>query len=529
MERICSAGILYVCLTAKKIGSEVAVRAINSYSDGFRFYEQCKHILKEKGDVVVFSALGQSHTVRAIRELVVKQVRNNFDRIYDGRKIDDHMECLDELGNEFNCLIQEEIFKAGKLKLPKTYSVTVGDCDVECIWMGEESQNSEYDAITESALRIWLEYEQPFIMGKQIMIRSFQFASLTGRRIVGVFPDGRCQELCLLLDGGRKMCVNDDSLYVREKLDTNEIDVLSLTEIDSMLNNPAYFSGRFFYPQEIYDEWSKVFLYAAGIQSYEWTIEKLEAVYEEFLHFMEVNICKTISAEALIEKDKFYRVLLKNISELKKYLQGNDIPIISKELWLFLNSRYVYLPYIYKLIGKTGNPVVVKRYKPEEMVSRLEMVDVPDHYQKGINWEMAVQYFLEHIEGLKISGHRVKAISEEIDLSVINVSLDYNLWQMGAYILVECKNWKEKIGINIIRNLVHISELKGNKTVFLFITSELTRDAQREIIRSLTEGKYILVFTKTELKGIKSGNDCYQVLLDKWNELEEKMEEIEFM
>lgn len=61
-------------------------------------------------------------------------------------------------------------------------------------------------------------------------------------------------------------------------------------------------------------------------------------------------------------------------------------------------------------------------------------------YEKGVVWEDVATDMLEHICGWKITGRRIHAESQEIDISVVNVSLDDELWQLGAYILVECKN-----------------------------------------------------------------------------------------
>ena len=57
--------------------------------------------------------------------------------------------------------------------------------------------------------------------------------------------------------------------------------------------------------------------------------------------------------------------------------------------------------------------------------------------RKGMFWEDAAAYMLGSIAGWKISGRRVRAGAQEIDLSLVNCSLDDRLWQLGAYILVE--------------------------------------------------------------------------------------------
>ena len=59
-----------------------------------------------------------------------------------------------------------------------------------------------------------------------------------------------------------------------------------------------------------------------------------------------------------------------------------------------------------------------------------------DIYKKGKKCGKTVaEYVLNSVEGWKITGKRIRAGAQEIDLSVANISLDDELWQMGAYIL----------------------------------------------------------------------------------------------
>mgnify|MGYP000175880043 CR=1 FL=1 len=82
--------------------------------------------------------------------------------------------------------------------------------------------------------------------------------------------------------------------------------------------------------------------------------------------------------------------------------------------------------------------------------------------------------------------------------------LDDELWQMGAYILIECKNWKKHVGIQQIRNIAHISSMKGNKTAILFTANGITSDSQEEIQRLAMTNIYIICITAVELKQLQS-------------------------
>lgn len=101
-------------------------------------------------------------------------------------------------------------------------------------------------------------------------------------------------------------------------------------------------------------------------------------------------------------------------------------------------------------------------------------------------WEDVAAYVLAHIAGWKITGRRIRAGAQEIDLSAASLSLDDALWQLGAYVLVECKNWDSHVDIRQIRNIAHIPSIKGNETAILFASNGITADTQREIQRLAT-------------------------------------------
>ncbi len=65
-------------------------------------------------------------------------------------------------------------------------------------------------------------------------------------------------------------------------------------------------------------------------------------------------------------------------------------------------------------------------------------------YEKGVIWENAAEYMLERITGLRIGGKRLSVARQEIDLCCMNISTDEKLWDLGALILVECKNLGKK-------------------------------------------------------------------------------------
>ena len=157
----------------------------------------------------------------------------------------------------------------------------------------------------------------------------------------------------------------------------------------------------------------------------------------------------------------------------------------------------------------------------QEFYCALQETDI---YKKGKKWENVAEYVLNSVEGWKITGKRIRAGAQEIDLSVANISLDDELWQMGAYILIECKNWKKHVGIQQIRNIAHISSMKGNKTAILFTANGITSDSQEEIQRLAMTNIYIICITAVELKQLQSAVECKKLILDKWKSLQDSIE-----
>lgn len=145
-------------------------------------------------------------------------------------------------------------------------------------------------------------------------------------------------------------------------------------------------------------------------------------------------------------------------------------------------------------------------------------------HEKGILWEDTASYMLDNISGWKITGRRIRAGAQEIDVSIANVSLDDDLWKLGAYILVECKNWRKRAELHQIRNIAYISGMKGNKTAILFTANGITKNAEKEIVRLVAENLSIICITAEDLLNIKDSSDCRNLILNKWQKLQDKVD-----
>ena len=130
----------------------------------------------------------------------------------------------------------------------------------------------------------------------------------------------------------------------------NDLGVFCTSNVQSVLLNPIYAYGKWFYPNDICEEWHKVFLYLCAVSEYEWNLSNMGNVYRRFLKFLEENICLTMKVDPLISKEQYYKVLLIHIENYRAFLKGEDEVVNSKDLYQTLNTRYVYLLYLQELV-----------------------------------------------------------------------------------------------------------------------------------------------------------------------------------
>ena len=139
-------------------------------------------------------------------------------------------------------------------------------------------------------------------------------------------------------------------MYSKGTLNPNDLGVFCTSNVQSVLLNPIYAYGKWFYPNDICEEWHKVFLYLCAVSEYEWNLSNMGNVYRRFLKFLEENICLTMKVDPLISKEQYYKVLLIHIENYRAFLKGEDEVVNSKDLYQTLNTRYVYLPYLQELV-----------------------------------------------------------------------------------------------------------------------------------------------------------------------------------
>ena len=430
---------------------------------------------------------------------------------------------LDTYGNIFYQIVQE-FFYEDILKTPHSNMLESDNWKIYYMY-GGIPDNRHMVAAVDGIVNTWLEIEEPTMIGKQLMIRSFFMKDLVDRKVVACIPAREFSGRNILFEGGIKVPVNSEIVYSKATATFDELGFFSMSELSNVLMEPGYFWGKCFMPSELSVEWHKVFLFLCAIQEEKWTIKSFLNLYGRFLKFLGENICDIVAVEPWLDVEIGIQIFLKRIEDIRSFLKGKDESVISKDFWQTLSTRYVYMEYLLDFIGR--EEIKAESFSNIELNQRIKIAedDINSH-EKGLLWESVAEYVLSHVGGWKIMGRRIKAGYQEIDLSVVNISESDNLWELGPYILVECKNWKRKVNLPTIRNIAYISNMKGNKTSILFARNGITENAAREIKRLAVDHMYVLCIEKKDLMELKSAKACTQLILDKWRVLVECGEDI---
>ena len=521
LTQFSSAGLLYVYLSGYEENGEVYVQQFDTYHCignelYYRIIETAYLADEDENTVHIFAIVGSKNKADTVISIFENEMKANIQKILDNKRIKTGTQKLDSVGNNFFRCVQE--FYCNQLNhFPKRVYYDYDDIVVGGICCNHMS-NEKGDSAINAVISLWLEREQPELCGKQLITRSFFMRDFVDRKVIASLPDSEIGLWRLVFEGGHQLYLSEDAPYTKEILHPNDLGAFCSSNIQSILLNPVYAYGRWFQPNDICEEWHKVFLYLCAISDADWNQVSIRKVYEKFLEFLEENICILTEVPPFISEDQYCRILLTYIANFRKFLQGKDEPVISKDLLQTLNSRYVYLPYLWSLIKPTSLHSSFSSYNLQKMIDQA--LCETDIYKKGVLWEDIAAYVLNSIAGWKITGRRIRAGTQEIDLSIANISLDNELWQLGAYILVECKNWNTHVDIHQIRNIAHISTMKGNKTAILFASNGITADAKEEIQRMTASNLSIICITASDLRRLHSEDDCRLLILERWKELQ---------
>ena len=414
------------------------------------FYKNVSFVSSEEDDgenvVHVFGVIGVSDKINTISEIIKAGIQSNYQRIINGKSISKTNSKLDKTGNVYYKLIQEFVCEASN-HFPYEYNKKDEEWSLNCVWSSNAAENIAH-SLASSTIDIWLEEEIPVVAGKQIINRSFFMSDFANRKAIACVPNRSTGDKTLLFEGGNALNLDVVSFY-KGVSSPNDLGFFSVSGINSILLTPAYAFGEHLYPDDISLEWHKVFLFVCAISDIKWNEKVFYQTYSEFLSFLKANICCSVVVESFISRQMSYDAFFININKVRGFLAGEDEPVISKDLFQLLNTRYVYLPCLFDFIKpKYENSAPFSAQTLCERIDRA--LNTAAAYKKGVLWEDVAKYVLDHIEGWRVTGRRVRAGSQEIDLSVANISLDDELWQLGSYILVECKNWKKHVSVTLL-------------------------------------------------------------------------------
>lgn len=442
------------------------------------------------------------------------EVREEIDRYIDndGCKIDD--ESFLTIGSFINYV---KFFFDNKNCIKK---ILIND-DMVYFFIYSFNLDIENNDFFNSTINDWIDFVKPSQNGKQILTQNFFLKDLNGRRIISSLVDKNNKQKYLLVEGGLKVYLNQDYCYFREELGLNDINMFTPNDINKILMNPVYFLGRHFEPNELFMSYQKVLFYVLAIADFEININNIERIYKVFLDFISSEICEEFYAtETFITKKMGWEVFLKLIDNIKGYLKGKNECIISKDYLLFLRSYYILIEPIKKIVNQTCFYQISNyHFSVEKYKKLLDDVDCDSNFEKGKSLESLVEYLFKNTKEFKVMARRIRSDREEIDISCANISCNSKLWELGAYILVESKNWKNKIGVDVIRQLGYISFYKGNTACILISRSGITSVSENEIKRLAVLGKYILSIELRELKQIESPGMFIDLIIKKYEAL----------
>lgn len=247
------------------------------------------------------------------------------------------------------------------------------------------------------------------------MIYSFILRNMVGRKVLATFPD-MYGNWGMLLEGGIFLPLADDFESGMSKINSMHIGKWTIGEVEEILLNPIYGFGLYFEYIDVFSEWFYVFLYGmATIDDMELESVNARLLYRKFLKYIGENICSyEIIEQKIIEEDEAVAILILTLGKIREYLKGEEDTGISKNILLMMRSRNAYLPVVRQFISNNSNLVVPIPQSSinldynywKEKLHQLTLI--PAAYDKGIEFEELVQYFIRTIPGIKITGVREK-------------------------------------------------------------------------------------------------------------------------
>lgn len=172
----------------------VKVEQINSYQYPFNDFIQRIEELQatvEDQDIEMFCLLGEEEKIRNTKEKMTKSIQELFNELLNS-DINHIMQVLNDgknnkeevISKRFFNLYLTSIIQEEKLKYPRMAEMETSDGIVCLVLYSTHSPEEEKETQVSQIMRVFLEREKPFYMGKQIMIQSFLLQDVKDRKIL---------------------------------------------------------------------------------------------------------------------------------------------------------------------------------------------------------------------------------------------------------------------------------------------------------------------------------------------------------
>ena len=153
----------------------------------------------------------------------------------------------------------------------------------------------------------------------------------------------------------------------------------------------------------------------------------------------------------------------------------------------------------------------------DQLVNAVETAKSAD--EKGRSLEELISRLFESVPGFKVAG-RIRTATEEIDITVLNDSVDPRFRRETAIVLAECKNWSGKCGKD---EFVIFKEKLENRSKrctlgILVCWNGFTSTVTKEMLRGSREEYLIVTITGKEIRAAVRDNNFPDVLAKCWSD-----------
>jgi hypothetical protein len=153
----------------------------------------------------------------------------------------------------------------------------------------------------------------------------------------------------------------------------------------------------------------------------------------------------------------------------------------------------------------------------DQLVNAVETAKSAD--EKGRSLEELMSRLLETIPGFTVSG-RIRTDTEEIDITVLNDSVDPRFRRESAIVLTECKNWSGKCSKDEFVIFKQKLENRSKRCTLGILVSwnGFASTVRKEMLRGSKEEYLIVPITGKEIRAAVRDNNFPDVLAKCWSD-----------